>query len=146
MATDEGPKTVENDDDVAAFVASVADPGRQADARTLLELMGRVTGQPAKMWGTSIVGFGRYHYRYESGREGDMAAAAFSPRKAATSVYFMDGFDGHGDLLARLGPHRHGAGCLYVTCLDEVDLGVLEQMVHRSYARLTSGTFGTRLS
>lgn len=98
------------------------------------------------MWGPSIVGFGSYHYRYASGREGDMAAAGFSPRKAATTVYLMDGFDAHEDLLARLGPHTRGKGCLYLKGLDAVDLDVLAELVRRSYATLTAGTFGKRLS
>lgn len=145
MATQQ-PKTVENDGDVEAFLDAVEPARRRADARTLRALMERVTGQPPRMWGSSIVGFGRYHYRYPSGREGDMAAAGFSPRKAATTVYLMDGVDEHAALLERLGPHSVGKGCLYLTRLDAVDLTVLEELVRRSYDRLTSGTFGTHLS
>ena len=81
------------DDDVHAFLDRVEHPVRRRDAETMLELMGRITGQPARMWGPSIVGFGSYHYRYESGREGDAPAAGFSPRKAATTVYLADGVD-----------------------------------------------------
>lgn len=139
-------KTVESDRDVDAFLAAVEPAVRRSDAQTLRELMERVTGQPARMWGSSIVGFGRYHYAYASGREGDMAAAGFSPRKAATSVYFVDGFDDYAEDLARLGPHTTGAACLYLKRVDAVDLGVLEDMVRRSYATVTTQPFSKRLS
>lgn len=139
-------KTTETDGDVDAFLAAVQPEGRRQDAVTLRALMERVTGQPARLWGPSIVGFGRYHYRYPSGREGDMAAAGFSPRKASTTVYVVDGFESYADELARLGPHTLGAACLYIKRLGDVDLGVLEQIVRRSYATVTAGTFGTRLS
>lgn len=139
-------KTVESDRDVDAFLAAVEPAVRRSDAQTLRELMERVTGRPARMWGSSIVGFGRYHYAYASGREGDMAAAGFSPRKAATSVYFVDGFDDYAEDLARLGPHTTGAACLYLKRVDAVDLGVLEDMVRRSYATVTTQPFSKRLS
>ena len=96
------------------------------------------------MWGPTIVGFGTYHYRYPSGREGDMAAAGFSPRKAATTIYLPEGVDAHADLLAPLGPHTLGKGCLYLKDLDAVDLAALEEIVRRSYATVTAGTFGSR--
>jgi len=140
-------KTRATEADVHEFVASVGDPVRRRDAERLVALMERVTGEPARMWGPSIVGFGTYHYRYASGREGDMAAAGFSPRKAATTVYLMDGVDAHAALLERLGPHTVGKGCVYVKDLDAVDLGVVEEVVRRSYARLTGDPeFGRRLS
>lgn len=138
-------KTQPTDADVAAFVAAIPSAVRRQDAERLVELFGRVTGEPARMWGPSIVGFGEYHYRYASGREGDMAAAAFSPREAATTVYVVDGFDAHADLLDRLGPHTRSVSCLYLKRLDDVDLGVLAELVARSYATVTSGTFGTPL-
>ena len=96
------PKTTETDGDVDAFLATVQPEVRRRDALALRALMERVTGQPARLWGPSIVGFGRYHYRYPSGREGEMAAAAFSPRKASTTVYVVDGFEGYAAELARL--------------------------------------------
>ncbi|WP_456843926.1 DUF1801 domain-containing protein [Cellulomonas sp. P5_C6] len=139
-------KTTATDADVAAFIAAVDHPVRRRDAERLVALMTRVTGQPPRMWGPSIVGFGTYHYRYPSGREGDMAAAGFSPRRGATSIYLPDGVDAHADLLAALGPHTLGRGCLYVKDLDTVDLAVLEEVVRRSYATVTAGGFGTRLS
>jgi hypothetical protein len=137
-------KTVENDGEIEAFLASVANETRRKDARTLIDLMQRVTGQPPRMWGPSIIGFGRYHYTYASGREGDMCAAGFSPRKAATTVYF-EGFDDYADDLARLGPHTTSVSCLYIKRLDDIDLGVLEDMLRRSYATVTAETFGLRL-
>lgn len=116
---------------------------RQRDAATLLDLMRRVTGKTAQLWG-SVIGFGQYHYRYASGREGDAPAAAFSPRKAATTVYVQDGTGAHADLLARLGPHTIGVGCLYIKDLEAVDLQVLEEIVAKSYAALTAGTYTSR--
>jgi uncharacterized protein DUF1801 len=139
--------TQPTDADVEAFLAAVEHPVRRRDAHRLVELFSRVTGEPPRMWGSSIVGFGTYHYRYASGREGDMAAAGFSPRKAATTVYLMDGVDAHAELLERLGPHTVGKGCVYVKDLDAVDLAVLEEVVRRSYATLTDDPgFGRRLS
>lgn len=126
--------TVENDGSVTDFLDTVAHPVRRRDAYTVLALMGRVTGEPARMWGTSIVGFGTYHYVYASGREGDWMALGFSPRKAATTVYLMDGFDGREELLARLGPHTLGSSCLYLKDLTTVDLEVLEELARVSYA------------
>ncbi len=131
------------DDDVRAHLETVSSPTRRRDAGTLVELMQRATGQPPKLWGT-MVGFGQYHYRYPSGREGDAPAAAFAARKAASTVYVLDGVDSYRDLLARLGPHTTGVGCIYVKDLDQVDLEVLETIVARSYAALTAGTFPRR--
>ncbi|KRE23067.1 DUF1801 domain-containing protein [Agromyces sp. Soil535] len=132
------------DDDVRAFLDRVQHPVRRRDADTMLELMEQVTGQPARMWGTSIVGFGSYHYHYESGREGDAPAAGFSPRRGATTVYLADGVGPHPDLLERLGPHTTGVGCLYLKDLEQVDLGVLEALVRASYETLSAGTYGRR--
>ncbi|MGX5697018.1 DUF1801 domain-containing protein [Agromyces soli] len=118
---------------VEVFLDSVTHRVRRRDADTLLELMGRVTGEEPYMWGPSIVGFGEYHYVYESGREGDAPAAAFSPRKAATTIYLVPGFAAGSELLERLGPHTTGVGCLYVKDLAQVDLAVLEALVRESY-------------
>src|SRR3954467_3749724 len=106
-------RTTATDADVAAFVAAVENSVRRRDAERLVTLMTRVTGERPRLWGPTIVGFGTYHYRYESGREGDMAAAGFSPRKAATTIYLPEGVGAHADLLAVLGPHTVGRGCLY---------------------------------
>ena len=147
VARSDSSTTRPTDADVTAFLAAVEHPVRRRDAERLVRLMHRVTGEEPRMWGPSIVGFGTYHYRYASGREGDTAAAGFSPRKAATTVYLTDGVDEHAELLGRLGPHSVGKACLYVKDLDEVDLGVLEEMVRRSYTTLTgSPAFGKRAS
>lgn len=91
-----------------------------------------------------MIGFGTYHYRYASGREGDAPAASFAPRKAATTVYLMDGVAAHEEDLAALGPHTSGVGCVYITDLEACDLDVLRRIVARSYATLTAGVFGNR--
>lgn len=130
-------------EDVEAFVAAVTPAKRRRDARTLLDLMGRVTGQPPVLHG-SIIGFGEYHYHYESGRKGSGPAAAFAPRKAATSVYLPDGIDTYADELGRIGPHSSGVGCLYLKDLEQNDLDVLERVVAASYARVTAATFTNR--
>jgi hypothetical protein len=129
--------------DVTAHLDSVKSPVRRRDADTLIELMQRVTGQEPRMW-ASIVGFGEYHYRYATGREGDAPAAGFAPRKAATTVYVLDGVDAYRDLLDRLGPHTTGVGCIYIKDLGKVDLDVLEAIVGRSYERLTAGVWPSR--
>ncbi|PFG32958.1 DUF1801 domain-containing protein [Sanguibacter antarcticus] len=131
------PKTVPTTADVDAFIASVENEVRRDDARTLKRMMERVTGQPARMWGPSIVGFGSYHYVYPTGNQGDAAAASFSPRKAATTVYVAEGFAGHAERLARLGPHTTSVSCLYIKRLSAVDVGVLEEIVTASYRNVT---------
>jgi hypothetical protein len=129
--------------DVDALIAKASPAKRQRDAQTLLELYGRATGEEPKLWGT-IVGYGKYHYRYESGREGDSGAAGFAPRKSAMTIYLADGVGAHQELLDRLGPHTTGVGCLYIKDLEQVDLAVLEQIVAGSYRTLTEGTYGRR--
>ena len=130
--------------DVREFIDAVASPVRKRDAQTLLDLMGRVSGAEPQMWGPSIVGFGQYHYKYASGREGDASALGFSPRKAATTIYLPDGVGAHAEALARLGPHKTGLVCLYITNLDKVDLAVLEQIVTESHRAVTEGVFAHR--
>ena len=132
------------DDDVRVFLESIEHPVRRRDAETLLDLMSRVTGEPARMAYRGIIGFGTYHYHYASGRQGDAAAAAFAPRKPSTTIYLPDGVGAHADELDRLGPHSTGVGCLYLTDLAKVDLEVLERVVAASYATVTAGTFGSR--
>lgn len=140
----DAPTTVPTGADVAAFVAGVEHPVRRRDAARLLDLFGRVTGEPPRMWGPSIIGFGTYHYRHASGREGDAAAAGFSPRRAATVLYLADGAETYAEILDRAGPHRRTASCVYVKDLDDLDLDLLAEAVRRSYTTLTAGTFGTR--
>jgi hypothetical protein len=131
------PKTRPTDASVDDFINGVDGEQRQADCRTLVELMQRATGAEAVMWGPSIVGFGSYHYRYASGREGDWMLAGFSPRKRDLTVYIMAGFKGADELLADLGPHKVSSGsCLYLKRLGDVDLEVLEQLVRRSVETL----------
>lgn len=130
-------------DDIDAFLEKVTPAVRRRDARTMLELMRRATGVEPELHGTGI-GYGTYHYKYASGREGDAPAAGFAPRKAAMSVYLMDGIGAHREALAKLGPHTHGVGCLYLKNLDDIDLGVLESIVTASYRTLTADTYGKR--
>lgn len=119
---------------VAGFVDRVEPDQRQADARTVIDLMTRVTGERAKMWGPSIIGFGVYRYRYESGREGEICRLGFSPRKAQLVLYLGTGFPGRDAMLAQLGKHTTGKSCLYVRKLGDVDMAVLERMVAASWA------------
>ncbi len=114
-------KTQPTDESVTAFVAGIADERQRADSERLISLMSEVTGEPATMWGSSIIGFGSYHYRYASGREGDAALVGFSPRKSAISLYVSADEDARADLLDRLGPHKVGKGCVYVKRLSDVD-------------------------
>jgi hypothetical protein len=119
--------------DVDSFLKAVRNESHRADAHALVELMRSVTGEPPVMWGPSIVGFGSYHYRYKSGRTGDAPLAGFSPRKANLVVYLVGGFeDRYPKLLEQLGPHKTGKACLYLKRLDDVDLGVLRQLIERS--------------
>jgi hypothetical protein len=112
----------------------VPDETRRADAKALAGLMQKVTGDEPRMWGPSIVGFGSYHYTYESGREGDAPLVGFSPRKAANVLYGATGFAGAEKLLARLGRHTTGKGCLYIKKLADVDMNVLETLVEKAVA------------
>ena len=121
---------------VAAFIDAVADETRRADAKALVKLMQRATGEKPKMWGPAIVGFGSYHYVYETGREGDMPLAGFSPRKAATVLYGMRGSSDSDALLAKLGKHTTGKGCLYIKKLADVDQKVLEELAVKSVAAM----------
>jgi hypothetical protein len=126
-------KTQKTGVSVDEFLAAVPNGQRQEDGLALLAMMKDVTGLEPEMWGPSIVGFGEYHYRYESGREGDMPLAGFSPRSRSLSLYIMEGFDGYDELLARLGKHRKGVSCLYVNKLDDVDAETLRELVARSF-------------
>jgi len=118
------------------YIVQIENPGRRADAERLLELHARVTGEPPVMWGPSIIGFGSYHYRYESGREGDACAAGFAPRRNEQVVYLSGAFPEQDQLLKQLGKHRMGKACLYIKRLDDVDLGVLERLIALSVAAI----------
>ena len=117
---------------VDAFVNAIADVRKRADARTIIRMMQDITGEPPKMWGPSIVGFGRYHYKYASGHEGDMCIAGFSPRAAALTMYILPGMEHYGDLMNRLGKHTMGKSCLMVKRLDDVDTNVLREILTTS--------------
>ena len=119
---------------VTAFVKALAEPTKQADAKALIGLMKRATGESPKMWGPSIIGFGTHHYKYESGREGDTVLVGFSPRKPATVLYGVIGSQNAASLLAKLGKHTTGKGCLYIKKLSDVDPKVLEQLIVGSVA------------
>jgi Domain of unknown function (DU1801) len=129
-------KTRQTDLSAAAFIEALTDQTRRADAKALVKLMQSATSEKLKMWGPSIVGFGSYHYKYDSGREGDMPLIGFSPRKAATVLYNVGGFSGSEALRAKLGKHTTGKGCLYIKKLSDVDQKVLEVMLVKSVAAL----------
>jgi hypothetical protein len=129
----ETQKTLPGDADVAAFIAAVPAEARREDAQALCDLLAEWTGEPPVLWGTSIVGFGTYRYRYDSGREGTAPLVGFSPRKAQLVVYLVGGYqDRYPELLERLGPHKLGKGCLYLKRLGDVDREVLGRLVERT--------------
>lgn len=119
---------------VKSYLSAIEDEARRKDCEALAKLMTKATKQKPKMWGTSIVGFGSYHYKYESGREGDACLTGFSSRKGDISLYLVAGFPGQAELLSKLGKHKMGGGCLYVRKLSDVDRKVLEQLVVGSVA------------
>lgn len=126
-------KTLPSDRSAEAFIAAVPGDARREDAQKLCGLLSDWTGEPPVMWGTSIVGFGSYHYRYDSGREGTAALVAFSPRKANLVLYLVGGIEErYPKLLQQLGPHKVGKGCLYLKRLDDVDRRVLRRLVERT--------------
>lgn len=135
-------KTVKNDQPVDLFLQKVEDPNKRQDSYTILEMMENITGEKAKMWGDSLVGFGDIHYKYSTGREGDWMLTAFSPRKQNLTLYIMSGFDRHADLLARLGKYKTGKGCLYINRLSDVDQNVLRELIQESVALLKEKGFG----
>jgi hypothetical protein len=129
-------KTRPTDQNVVDFLNKVEHKTRREDSFTLLEIMEEVTGEDAVMWGNSIVGFGSHHYKYESGREGDMPYIGFSPRKQSMTLYIMPGFDDYEEMLAELGKHKTGKACLYINKLADVDDDVLRRLIQRSYEHM----------
>ncbi len=125
-------KTRPTDGSVEAFLNRIPDETKRRDAFTVLELMRQATQEEPVMWGDSIVGFGSYHYKYASGREGDWFLIGFSPRKQNLTLYIMDGFDGYDELLQALGKHRTGKSCLYLKRLAQIHLPALEELIQRS--------------
>ena len=134
-------KTKATNESVTGFLNKVSDKGRRDDCFVVLEIMKDVTGEEPKMWGPSIVGFGRYHYKYESGREGEWMITGFSPRKTDLTLYIMPGVDAFPDLMKRLGKFKTGKSCLYIKKLEDVDTGVLRQLVKQSVKKMA----GTRI-
>jgi hypothetical protein len=122
-------KTIPTSGDVEQYLSSIADEKQRQDCFTLLELMRRVTGEQPMLWVGNIIGFGRYHYKYASGHEGDAALVSFAPRKGNLSLYVLSGFEGQEQLLAMLGKHKAGKGCLYINRLDDIDLPTLGRIV-----------------
>jgi len=129
-------KTRVNEASVTDFLKSVADEQRRNDCFEVLEIMKEITREEPKMWGSSIVGFGSYHYKGKSGREGDWMLTGFSPRKQFLTLYLMGGFDSAADLLDKLGKYTTGVGCLYIKKLDDVDKQVLKQLVKASVDKM----------
>ena len=131
-----GAKTLPGTASVAAFLAAVPDTRRRADAEAVLRMMRAATGCEPVLWGPSIVGFDRYRYRYDSGREGEMPIVGFSPRAQALVLYLLPGFDDYDMLLGKLGKHATGKSCLYLKTLADVDMGVLDALVRASVAEM----------
>lgn len=129
-------KTKLNDASVTEFLNTVTDEQKRNDCFEVLNMMKQITKEEPKMWGTSIVGFGSYHYKGKSGREGDWMLIGFSPRKQNLTLYLMGGFDTHADLLKKLGKFTTGAGCLYVKTLNDVDKKVLKELFRASTKRM----------
>jgi hypothetical protein len=127
-------KTKATSASVSAFIDRIDDPARRRDCKTLLKMMKKATKAQPKMWGSSIIGFGDHHYKYDSGREGDWFRAGFSPRKDALTLYLIPGlgWPDQRDLMSKLGKHKTGKGCLYIKQLSDVDVKVLERLIERS--------------
>ena len=132
------PKTKETAESVSAFLDKVADKGRREDCLAVADIMRDVTKEEPRMWGSSIVGFGRYRYKYESGREGEWMITGFSPRKGDLTLYIMGGFDLFADVMKRLGKYKTGKSCLYIKKLADVDLDVLKDLVTRSVKKMAA--------
>jgi len=125
-------KTKRNDQSVEAFIESIEQEKKRTDSRAILELMQEVTGEEPEMWGDSIIGFGSYHYKYASGREGEWFLTGFSPRKQNLTLYIMSGFDEYDSLLSKLGKYTTGKSCLYIKNIEDVNLDTLKELIKRS--------------
>ena len=130
-------KTKKNDEDVGAFLDGIENEKRREDCRAVVEMMTEVTGEPPTMWGSSIIGFGSYHYKYASGREGDWMATGVSPRKQSLTLYVMTGFPRHDVLMKKLGKYTTGKSCLYIKKLEDVDPDVLRKLLRESFEHVT---------
>jgi hypothetical protein len=129
MATN---KTTQNEDPVEDFINAVDNEQKRRDSWNMIALLKKITGSEPRMWGSSLVGFGSYHYKYASGREGDFFLTGFSPRKAAFTIYIMPGFSEYAELMEQLGPYKTGKSCLYIKNLDVVDREILERLISKS--------------
>ena len=129
-------KTKPTKADVEKFLNSIKDEKKREDSYKILKLMKQITKAEPKMWGSSIVGFGEYHYKYASGREGDWFLAGFSPRKQSLTIYAMTYLENYPDILKRLGKHKTGKGCLYINKLEDVDMKVLKELITTSIKKL----------
>ena len=127
-------KTVATDQSVQEFIDSVDNEVKKNDSLTLLDMMADITGRPPVMWGSSLIGFGTYHYKYASGREGDFFLTGFSPRKQALTIYIMPGFSEYDEILGKLGKYKTGKSCLYIKKLDDVDQEILQELIAKSVA------------
>ena len=126
-------KTKPSKASVEKFLKGVTDPKKREDSFTILEMMKKITKDEPKMWGPSIVGFGKYHYKYDSGREGDMCIAGFSPRKQNLTIYLMPGFGKYDELMRKLGKYKTGVSCLYIKKLEDVDMKILKELISSSF-------------
>jgi hypothetical protein len=133
-------KTKPTNASVTAYLASIENDRRRADAGIVCDMMKEVTGEKPRMWGDSMVGFGTYSYKYASGREGEWFVAGFAPRKANLVLYIMSGFKGHAALMKKLGKHKTGSSCLYINKLDDVDMKVLRELVRRSVEHVSNAS------
>ncbi len=131
-------KTKPNDQSVEGFLNQVPDEKKRQDSFTILELIKQVTGEEPIMWGDSIIGFGRYHYKYASGREADWFITGFSPRKQNLTLYIMSGFDEYDDLLNKLGKHSTGKSCLYIKKMEDIDQYVLRELISKSVEHMAA--------
>lgn len=125
-------KTKKTRADVIKFMDSIENSKKREDSVRILNLMKEISGEEPRMWGPSIIGFGNYHYKYKSGREGDFFLTGFSPRKSALTLYIMGGFGRYEELLAKLGKYNHGKSCLYIKNLEDVEIDVLKNLISES--------------
>jgi hypothetical protein len=138
------PKTLANGADAARFIAAVSSGIKQQDSLALLKLFSEITGEKPVMWGTSIVGFGSYHYKSErSSQEGDWPLTGFSPRKQSLTIYVMPGFEHYQELLEKLGKHKTSKSCLYINKLSDVDMDILKKIIEKSYLHMKAVALNT---
>jgi len=131
-------KTKLNNKSVLKFINRVPDEKKRKDSLAILDMMKKITKEEPKMWGDSIIGFGTYHYKYASGREGDWFLTGFSPRKQNFSLYIMSGFKEYGELLRKLGKHKTSKACLYIKSLDDIDTKTLKELITKSVKKMSS--------